>query len=251
MPILQEPLALQKTSSLVRCDPQSRRIGQAWRTHGYILPAFIVTLLACAWFCTWGDWRFFEPEEFCRFYDAQAIALLDGRLDVPPTAIGTEAFIVGAKTYGYFGIAPALLRLPLVIAFDGMDGLWSRLMMMAAAAINLICAYQILRTVRGQQRVTARTKLLHSVFIICAGIGSTNVFLVARSFTYHEAIMWGATFALLFTCTILRYFARPSKILLATAGVFAFMSLHSRASVGVGPLLVMGAVTGILICRAF
>src|SRR5439155_16104648 len=73
MPILQEPLALQKTSSLVRCDPQSRRIGQAWRTHRYILPAFIVTLLACAWFCTWGDWRFFEPEEFCRFYDAQAI----------------------------------------------------------------------------------------------------------------------------------------------------------------------------------
>src|SRR5438309_1739798 len=171
---------------------------QAWRDHAYILPSLLISLVVCAWFVTWGDWKLFEPEQFCGFYDAQTLSMIDGRLDVPPAAIGCEAFVFQGKTYGYFGIAPALLRLPLVIASDGMDGLWSRLMMMAAATINLICAYQILRTVRGQQRVTARTKLLHSLFIICAGIGSTNVFLVARSFTYHEAIMWAGTFALLF-----------------------------------------------------
>ncbi len=243
MPILEEPLAADIASSRVQRGEQSLRLAQRWREHRYILPALLFALVVCAWFCTWATWRFFEPEEFCRFYDAQAMALLEGRLDVPPSAIGTEAFIVGTKTYGYFGIAPALLRLPLVILFEGMDGRWSRLMMMIAAATNLVCAYQILRTIRGDRpQPTWRQKVLHSIFIVCAGIGSTNVFLVARSFTFHEAIMWAGTFALLFTCALLKYLARPRCSLLALAGLFALMSFLSRPTVGAGALLGMGVI---------
>ncbi len=65
-----------------------------------------------------------------------------------PAAIGYEAFTFQGKTYGYFGIAPALLRIPLVIASAKMDGLWSRMMMMIACAINLICIYRIMRLIR-------------------------------------------------------------------------------------------------------
>jgi len=233
----------------VRTDSATSR---GWQRHGYIVPSFLAAWIICAWFVTWGDWKFFEKEDFCGYYDAEARSLIAGRFDVPPAAIGTESFTFQGKTYGYFGIGPALLRLPLVLLFNNMDGRWSRLMMLVACTLNLLCAYRILRSVLGETVADSRSqRVLHSLFILCAGIGSTNVFLVARSFTFHEAIMWGVTFALLFTCTILRYFARPSKTLLATAGFFAFMSLHSRASVGVGPLLVMGAVTGILIYRAF
>ena len=211
----------------------------------------LAALLICGWFCSWADWKFFEPEPFCQFYDAQAISLLDGRLDVPPAAIGDEAFIVGGKTYGYFGIAPALLRLPLVIAFEGMDGRWSRLMMMIAATTNLICAYQILRTIRGHRVVmTWREKLIDSMFILCAGIGSTNVFLVARSFTFHEAIMWAGTFALLFACVILKYLARPRRRLLAWAGFFAFMSFLSRPTVGAGAVLGLFVLAALLVWSA-
>ncbi len=45
--------------------------------------AFSSHLIVCAWFVTWGDWKFFEPEDFCGFYDAQARSLIEGRLDVP------------------------------------------------------------------------------------------------------------------------------------------------------------------------
>ena len=223
-----------------------------WHRNAYILPSFLISILICGWFVTWGDWKFFEPEEFCGFYDAQARSIIAGHLDVPPTAIGYEAFSFQGKTYGYFGIGPALLRIPLVVAFENMDGRWSRLMMIIACTINLICAYCIMRTILGDRAVNSRTqRVLHSLFILCAGIGSTNVFLVARSFTYHEAIMWGGAFALLFTLTILKYFARPRSSLLALAGFFAFMSLHSRATVGVGALLAMGVLAGVLIRRAF
>lgn len=228
-------------------------IGAAWwRRHAYILPSFLISILICGWFVTWGDWKLFEREEFCGFYDAQARSIIEGRLDVPPAAIGTEAFIFQGKTYGYFGVGPSLLRIPLVLAFKNMDGRWSRLMMLMACTINLICAYRILRLALCDRVVDSFTqRALHSLFVLCAGIGSTNVFLVARSFTYHEAIMWSSTFALLFAWSILGYLARPRMGLLALAGFFAFMSLHSRPTAGVGALLAISVLAGILIWRAF
>jgi hypothetical protein len=251
MEALPDSLAIEFSTGDERCSDKSDRLARGWRRHRYILGAIVPALLVCAWFCSWADWKFFEPEQFCQFYDAQAISLLDGRLDVPPAAIGTEAFIVGGKTYGYFGIAPALLRLPLVIAFEGMDGRWSRLMMMIAAATNLFCAYHIVRAIRGHRVVTTwREKLLDLMFILCAGIGSTNVFLVARSFTFHEAIMWAGTFALLFTCVTLKYLARPRRRLLALAGCCAFMSFLSRPTVGAGALLGLGVLLVALLWSA-
>jgi hypothetical protein len=223
---------------------------QAWCDHAYILPSIFLSLIVCAWFVTWGDWKFFEPEDFCGFYDAQARSLIEGRLDVPPTAIGCEAFTFQGKTYGYFGIGPALLRIPLVIASAKMDGLWSRMMMMIACATNLICIYRIIRLIRPDKAVSRRSqRLLHSLFMLCAGIGSSNIFMLGRSFTYHEAIMWGGTFALLFTWALIKYFAQPGYGSLALASFFAFMSFHCRPTVGAGVLMVMCVLCAILIWR--
>jgi hypothetical protein len=96
------------------------------------------------------------------------------------------------------------------------------MMMIIGTAINLICAYRILLLIRNKPTVTTTTqRLLHSLFIVCAGIGSTNVFLAGRSFTYHEAIMWGGAFSLLFAWMILKYLAQPGHWRLALAGFFA------------------------------
>jgi len=225
-------------------------LGQIWRDHAYILPSLFLSLIVCAWFVTWGDWKFFEPEDFCGFYDAQARSLMERRLDVPAAAIGDEAFTFQGKTYGYFGIGPALLRIPLVLVSAKMDGLWSRMMMMIACAINLICIYRIMRLICRDKAVSRSSqRLLHSLFMLCAGIGSTNVFLLGRSFTYHEAIMWGGTFALLFTWALIKYFSGPGYGSLALASLFAFMSFQCRPTVGAGALLAMCVLCTILIWR--
>src|SRR5205085_6048683 len=180
-------------------SPSETKLSGCWRRHSYILPSFFVSLIVWCWFVTWGDWKFFQPEEFCGFYDAYARSILHGHFDVPRSAIGLEAFSFEGKTYGYFGIAPALLRVPLVLIFPNMDGQWSRLMMLLAAAISLICAYALLRMFRGPEReVTTGERVLDSIFILAAGIGSTLVFLVGRSYTFHEALIWSSAFALLF-----------------------------------------------------
>src|SRR6266404_499333 len=79
-----------------------------WRRHAYILPSFLICIVPWSWFVTWGDWKFFEPEDFCGFYDALARSILHGHLDVPRDAIGVEAFTFEGRAYGYFGIRPAL-----------------------------------------------------------------------------------------------------------------------------------------------
>jgi hypothetical protein len=177
---------------------------------------------------------------------------LNGHVDVPREAIGFEAFIVNGRYYGYFGIGPALLRIPLLLIFEHMDGLWSRAMMMLACTLSLICVYRLLLALRANNAPPARwQRLLDSLFVICAGIGSTNVFLVARSFTFHEAIMWGSTFALLFTCALVNYFRSGNTLSLVAAGAFTFMSFHCRATVGAGTLLALCVVAVVLAWRGF
>jgi hypothetical protein len=222
-----------------------------WLRHSYIFPSFFASLMVWCWFVTWGDWKFFHPEEFCGFYDAYARSILHWHLDVPRSAIGLEAFTFEGKTYGYFGIAPALLRIPLVLIFPNMDGLWSRMMILLAATISLICAYALLRMFRGTAReLTTAERVLHSIFIVTAGIGSTIVFLVGRSYTFHEALAWSGAFALLFAWAISRYFQRAQTKFLLLAAAFAFMSFHSRATTGAGALLAMAILAAVLSVRA-
>lgn len=231
--------------------PHSETMKTWWRRHSYILPSFFVSLVVWSWFVTWGDWKFFHPEQFCGFYDAYARSILHGHLDVPRSAIGDEAFTFEGKTYGYFGIAPALLRIPLVLIFPNMDGLWSRVMILLAATISLICGYALLRMFRGPAReLTTAERVLHSIFIIAAGIGSTMVFLVGRAYTFHEALAWSGAFALLFAWAISRYFQRPQTKFLLLAAAFAFMSFHSRTTTGAGALLAMAIVAAVLSVRA-
>lgn len=222
-----------------------------WFSRWHIILTFCVSLLICGWFVTWADGKFLVHDGLASFYDAQALSIMTGHFDVPREAIGFEAYIVNGKAYGYFGIAPALLRIPLLIVFPQFDGLWSRLMMMVACTLALLCAYRILLQMRGNSEKTTRfQRLLHSLFILCAALGSTNVFIIARSYIFHEAIIWGSTFALLFALTLLKYLQSPSRLLLAAAGAFAFMSFHSRATAGAGALLAMCLLTAILLWRA-
>jgi hypothetical protein len=222
-----------------------------WRCNSYIVPSFVASLVVWCWFVTWGDWKFFQQEDFCGYYDAYARSMLHGRFDVPRSAIGAEAFTFEGKTYGYFGIAPALLRIPLVLIFPNMDGLWSRAMILVAATISLICGYVLLRVFRGSSReLTRAERVLHSIFVVTAGIGSTIVFLVGRSYTYHEALAWSGAFALLFAWAVARYFQDSRTKFLLLAAAFSFMSFHSRATTGAGTLFAIAIVAAILTVRA-
>ena len=88
------------------------------------LVAFLVVLTGARTLLSWvpaGD-----------FYDAQADAFLDGRLDIDPERLGIEGFAHDGRTYMYQPPFPAILRLPVAAATDTYDGRLGQLSVLGA-----------------------------------------------------------------------------------------------------------------------
>jgi hypothetical protein len=207
----------------------------------YLLPAFLLVMLVYLWLVTYGTWQVFEPESFGQFQDAQAKSLLKGRLDVPRDAIANEVFIVNGKYYGYFGITPALLRLPLMLLFPGVEeGAWSRSSMAAACLLTLVASCLLLNAVRslaGRRADGFSEKTARLAFVILVGLGSTNIFLACRAFVYHESLMWGAALGLLFYYLIIRYCISPNTLTLFAASAVSLLCVLARSTIGMGTLV--------------
>ena len=64
-----------------------------------------------------GGFNFFKPIELAArgmTFNSMLEQLLHGQFNVDPAAIAFEGVVRDGKTYTYFGILPALLRLPLL-----------------------------------------------------------------------------------------------------------------------------------------
>ncbi len=64
----------------------------------------------------------FAPVDRGLVFNSMLLHLLDGRWDVDPAVITEEGFLRDGRSYAYFGVIPALLRLPLLL-FPGGVGL--------------------------------------------------------------------------------------------------------------------------------
>jgi len=223
------------------------------RAQPYLLalPALLIVAVVFSWYVTDGTFRFFEPESFGSFYDAQAISFVHGRVDVPSEAIGAEALIRNAKYYGYFGPAPALLRLPLLLLAPDLYGRWSRIMLLLGSLLALSTAvFFLVQSAPPLGDTGGLSMALVSVFVITAGIGSTNIFLASRAFPNHEAPMWGAAFALLCYFFVLRYQLSARIAWLAGAAVCCYLSFLSRISTGFGAALALALLAVLTLSEA-
>lgn len=174
--------------------------------------------------------------------------LLMGRFDVDPRTVGYEGFSRGGRVYAYWGIFPALLRLPLLVSnrWPQIDiTLWSCwLAACTAAAIKL----HTLRVV-GRASPKVPSWLLGYAAIALALSGAQICFL--RSLLYQEVCLWAGVFAALFVFAAvrgtLRKFANGHDLeimALAFGGC-----LLTRVSVAIGLLAALLAVILIILKR--
>ena len=209
--------------------------------------AFILTAAFCsvifAAMLTSGSFRLIAPESFGNFYDYQAMSLLQGRLDVPEASLQGEAFIYESKTYGYFGVTPALLRLPFVI-FGVAFGELSRAAMLLYYVATLVASYLLLldatRLLRHDRPRPAPWQTL--LFTVHVGLGSTVFFLGSRAYIYHEAILCGIMFAVFSCWCALRHLANPTGRWWLAALALGVLSVHARPPTGLFALTVLGCV---------
>ncbi len=175
-------------------------------------------------------------------FNEMLVRLLHGRFDISPQVIGAEGIAYHGRTYAYFGIFCALLRLPILLLGQiGMDA--TKLSMIAAAMVSLgarLAALSLALT--RAQGLSPRLRL-----IILAGVafgGESVQFL--RPSLFQEVCSWADALAALFGLLAVRRMlgAGSATRLYAGMALMAGLGLLCRVSCGLG----LYAALGLMLC---
>ncbi|HKH05814.1 MAG TPA: hypothetical protein VKA65_11665 [Acidimicrobiales bacterium] len=230
--------------------------GLTWAERSRLRRAWALTTLGVlvlyAWVLTAGRWDFLQRRYFDDFFDVQARALFHGRLDVPPEVVGFEGFLIGGKTYIYFGPVPALLRMPVLLVTDRLDGRLTTISMLVAltvlswGAFRLTCA---LRPLVRDRAPLGKREPLAAAALAAALLTGPPFFLAAEAVVYHEATLWGLALTAIALDAVVRWAQRPTGWRLAGAVTWTSVALLTRQSLGLAPLTALGLVCLVFLWR--
>ncbi|KGN38889.1 hypothetical protein [Knoellia subterranea] len=171
------------------------------------------------------------------FFDLQATAFLDGRLDVPNGALGIEGFEIGGKTYMYFPPFPALLRVPVQMLTHELDGRLTLLSMALAWAVLAITATRLVWLVRECLRprtpLSGTDKALGAILLAAITGGTVLTFDAALPWVYHEVYMWATALAVGSAYWLLRVALEPTRDSVAWLGGFVLATALTRTPGGI------------------
>ena len=229
--------------------PGARRFAAAWAVGA------VVAAIAFGWMATAGSGDPLRPERInADFYELQARALLDGRLDLPPRALNVEAFYHDGRAYTYFPPFPALLRVPVVAVTDSLDGRLTGLALLVAFGLAVTAAGFLvwrIRTLTVGPRPLGRAETVASgLFALLVGMGTPMFFPSSRAWVYHEAGLWGLAFALCAFDQVIAACTAPTRARVLRAGLFTTAAILSRVTIGTGPAVALGLVaTAVVLAR--
>ena len=201
---------------------------------------------AWALFALWtGGISLTRAVQPAKVYTFQAQAMLHGHLWVRPGSLGIEGFVVGGRTYTYFGLFPSLLRLPIVAVAPHLDPAATTAPMMAAAwalagIMSGLLLWRVRLLVRPAAPVGRVEALLSGAWLATVLGGSTLLFLAATPWVFSEDILWAAALGIGMAFTLLGVLERPTPWRLAAAGAFVLAAELTRATTGAAAIV--GAV---------
>jgi hypothetical protein len=202
---------------------------------GFALFGLIVAWAYYARLLSFGSAGLFAPVPHGLTFNSMLTHLLHGRFDVDPDTIGDEGFLKDGLVYTYFGVLPALLRLPLLLSADFAALDLTRLSCIAAVTAMSGCKLASLLTVWRARTNHERSALL---VLLAAAIlfgGAEIQFL--RALIYQEVILWAGALAAAFVYGVLRgcYGTRGfTPGLLAALALTTGLCLLTRVSTGLG-----------------
>ncbi len=216
------------------------------RHDGMLLAACTVVYLAIATRLTDGFGRTqFDNRAYADFFDIQADALLRGNLALPANSLGLEAFIVDGREQMYFGLFPALLRLPITAFTDAFSGRLTIVSSLLAWLLFVLSAWALLERALPRllgDEVTAVRRWLVLFWKVGIALGTPMLMLAGPVWVFSEAIMWGVA-----SCTLVQY--RLFRELEDSTprnqwwlGGALALAVLNRPTLGLGCLLVVVAV---------
>lgn len=213
---------------------------------GVVALYYAVLLLFGARIAT-GAFSLFAPVDNGMAFNSMLTHLLHGHFDVDPAAIGSEAFEHDGKSYAYFGVFVALLRLPLAIfgALGAIDA--TVLSCLIAAVILAACQLAAVRMVCRAVPPSGMQQLLAETLAVVTLLAGPEIAFLKPSI-YQEVVLWANACAAAFVgCAVYGVFVRRQfGIGLVTAmALLAGLCLHIRVSTAIG----LYAATTLLLAR--
>jgi hypothetical protein len=190
------------------------------------------------WITNWS----FDPSSAIRsdyFFTAQTDALLRGRLWVDPNSVGgNECIYFAGKCYGYFGLTPSILRIPILLVIGQSTQSFAVLMIPIASGLAFGASLDLCR-----QFAKPMTRQLRGVVFMCIaalalGPGSVLVIL-ADPFLYQEAIVWSIAFVMLAVNCYWRWLHSDNNRYLWFSVLFCIFAAGARPTI-----VLVGVVIG-------
>jgi hypothetical protein len=170
------------------------------------------------------------------FFEEQANAIRDGHLWVPNGSLGIEGFVVNGHTYSYFGIFPALLRMPLQLVTHEYDGRLSLISMALAWIVFAIMTtrlFWLIRTAMGRPATPNRLELVLAALFIALATGGTSItFDGSLPWVFHEVYLWSIASVVGSLYWLLRVIQEPTKSSVRWLFVFVLVAALTRTTGG-------------------
>lgn len=159
--------------------------------------------------------------------------LLHGNFDVDPAVVGKEGFLRSGRVYAYWGIFPALLRLPIIFLPNGLHLDVTRLSCATAAILIFLI------NIRSVDFVTSCSKTdkpwLKNLLFLAVGLSGVQVCFLRPSL-YQEVCLWALVFGMMFIHWALRACldAKEAPKALVWMSLASVGALLTRVSMGIG-----------------
>jgi hypothetical protein len=179
------------------------------------------------------------------FFTAQADALIRGRLWVDPKSMNTaECFYTSGQCYGYFGLTPSLLRLPILLVIGPTTQSFAIFMIPIAAGLAFGASLDLCRQFARPMARQARGAVFMCVAAVTLGPGSVLI-LLADPFLYQEAIVWSIAGVMLAVNFYWRWLHGNNTRYLALAVVFCIFAAGARPTT-----ILVGVILGVAVLVA-
>jgi hypothetical protein len=250
MPSAQEISLTEERSMEERLEPPSREpppvAGSPVRRFEVVAVTAIVAAGVVYFWVLWDLWSgTLDPLRTINAvhsaYDAQARAILNGRLTLPNGSISGEAFIHNGHTYTYFGIFPSILRMPILLMTHSLDGRLTPLSMAVAwvvtAVFSTLLLWRIRVVLRGDRLLGWTEAGAYSILIFSILAGSVLLFLGSQPDVYTEDLSWSVALACATFFALVGVAERPSWGRVLSCGLLILLTNLNRSTTGYACIL--------------
>lgn len=201
---------------------------------------FIIPSLLYAGLITHFTFDFFAYDHLWKAYNALALSILNGTLDVPYEAIGRESLYYNDKVFFYYGYFPVLLRLILAPFVDlnttslARISVWLMTTIGAASLQYALIFYSRPKDSTLQWDFLSKTKLIMLSLIVW--FASAHFIIVQRGMIYHEPYAAMLMLSSLFLVLVYRdifWDFKSRQYQLVIYALLAALCVHTRQTIAI------------------